>query len=182
MGNASAHAASRNQFLSALMSDGPSPELGDQAETYGWLVGSWDIRIVDYDRDGQKQEQQGEWHISWVLEGRAIQDIFIVPKRGQRDKATRQRNRYGSTLRMFDPSINAWRVYWRNPVIAAREELIGQKVGNDIVQEGVDAAGNTFRWIFDRITADSFHWYGRRSFDGGISWQLEVEFFATRLK
>ena len=177
-----ARGASSNQFLSALMSDGPSPELGDEAETYGWLVGSWDIRIVDYKSDGQKQEQQGEWHISWVLEGRAIQDIFIVPRRDLRDRATVQGNRYGSTLRMFDPSINAWRVYWRNPVTAARDELIGQRIGNDIVQEGTDASGNKFRWVFDRITADSFHWFGERSYDGGISWRFEVEFFATRSK
>jgi hypothetical protein len=81
---------------------------------------------------------------------------------------------------MYDAAADAWRVSWRNPVTGARDELIGRRVGDKIVQEGVDTNGNKFRWIFDNIATDSFHWFGERSYDGGISWRFEVEFFAVR--
>lgn len=180
MSNVSVRTAIEDQFISSLINDGPAAELGDASETYGRFVGSWEIRVVDYDDVGKKREQLGEWHFAWVLEGRAINDIFIVPRRDLRDSASVAGNRYGSTLRMYDAAADAWRVSWRNPVTGARDELIGQRVGDKVVQEGIDGDGNKFRWIFDHIKDDSFYWYGERSYDGGISWRLEVEFFATR--
>jgi hypothetical protein len=182
MSNLSARTAIKDQFISSLINDGPAAELGDAAATYGWLVGSWDVHVIDYDDIGKKREQLGEWHFAWVLEGRAIQDVFIVPRREARDSTVKQGDRYGSTLRMYDAAADSWRISWRNPVTGARDELVGKKIGNEIVQEGIDDNGNKFRWIFDNITTDSFHWFGERSYDGGVSWKFEVEFFATRSK
>jgi hypothetical protein len=61
-----------------LHSSGPSSELGNAANVYDWLIGSWNVRVIDYDDNGLIHESRGEWHFSWVLEGRAIQDVFIV--------------------------------------------------------------------------------------------------------
>ncbi len=53
----------------------------------------------------------GEWHFGWALEGRAVQDVWIVPPRGElrRGDAAANVNSYGTTLRVYDPDIDAWR-------------------------------------------------------------------------
>ena len=45
---------------------------------YGRLVGSREI-VSTWFRDGEMvDERQGEWHFSWILGGRAVQDILYV--------------------------------------------------------------------------------------------------------
>ena len=44
---------------------------------------------------------------------------------------------YGVTLRVWDPSIQAFRITWINPVSGHREEQIGRRVGDEIVQLGM---------------------------------------------
>jgi hypothetical protein len=109
---------------------------------------------------------KGEAHFAWVLEGRAVQDLWIMPRRSERsngsDKTT---NMYGTTLRVWDPSIQAWRVTWVNPVTGSRDELIGQWSSHNVVQVGRHADGALIRWIFSEITPDSFRWTGEANAD-----------------
>jgi hypothetical protein len=60
-----------------------------------------------------------------VLEGRAIQDVFSVP-----------RSFYGMSLRFYDLHIDAWQVFWMDPLKNVLFRLIGRARGNDIVNEG----------------------------------------------
>ena len=171
----------QSDFAQALMAKGPAAQLGDAASVYGWLIGSWDVRVIDYGADGTKRESTGEWHFGWVLEGRAVQDVWISPPRSQRDSSPPQPgNRYGTSLRVYDAGIQAWRVTWINPVSGAHDELIGRRKGNEVVQEGRNHEGDPIRWVFTDITHDSFRWYGERSHDGGKTWRLEAEFFGKR--
>jgi hypothetical protein len=71
-------------FLDALVSPRRSPELSDADDIFGFLIGSWDLEAVLYDPKGQTQRSRGELHASWMLEGRAIQDLFIFPRRADR--------------------------------------------------------------------------------------------------
>jgi hypothetical protein len=89
-------------FVDALQASGPLPELAARMELYGQLVGRWDVEVVDYEDGGLVRRSRGEWIFSWVLEGRAIQDVFIVPARGSRDDPPGKGNRYGASLRVFD--------------------------------------------------------------------------------
>jgi hypothetical protein len=172
-----------NDFRHALVSDKPSEELGAYADYYQWLIGGWDVKAVDYLSPDKKMETVGEWYFSWVLEGRAVQDVWIAPKRELRNKETsKTRNRYGSTIRTFDPVTKTWTINWFNPVSGARDVLTAKKEGLDIVQSGIDDEGNMMRWVFTDITADTFRWYGERSTDGGQTWILEAEFFGIRKK
>lgn len=40
--------------------------------------------VFDYDVDGSVRTGTGEWSFSWVLEGRAVQDVWISPQRALR--------------------------------------------------------------------------------------------------
>jgi hypothetical protein len=170
-------------FASALAAGGRSPEIPESADVYGWLIGSWELDVFDHDADGNVHRSKGEVHFGWVLEGRAVQDVWIMPQRGERTaNLDQRRNRYGTTLRVWDSSIQAWRVTWINPVTGRRNELIGRWSGQDIVQVGTHADGTPIRWIFTEITPNSFRWTGEVLQSDGKNWKLEDEFRAKRMR
>jgi hypothetical protein len=83
---------------------------------------------------------------------------------------------------VWDPSIQAWRITWINPAGDHREEQIGRKSGNDIVQMGARTDGTPTRWTYTEITPDSFHWLGESLGPDGKTWKLEGEFRARRMR
>ncbi len=173
--------AEKGDLHPALRAPGRSTEIPDSGDLYGWLVGSWELDVRDYSADGSVRRTNGEVHFGWVLEGRAIQDVWIMPRRSERgDIAEKARNTYGTTLRVWDPSIQAWRVTWVNPVNGSRDELIGRSSGKDIVQVGTSADGGLIRWSFTEITEDSFLWLGERLSSDGKTWERKAEFRAKR--
>ena len=91
-------------------------------------------------------------------------------------------NMYGTTLRVWDPAIQAWRITWINPAGDHREEQIGRWSGKDVVQVGMRPDGTPTRWMFSEITADSFHWTGEAMNPDGRTWKLEGDFRVTRMR
>lgn len=171
-----------NPFLAAFGATGPSPDRGDKMDLYGWLIGSWDLQVSAFMPDGSIRKRPGEWHFGWVLEGRAIQDVWIVPTRGglRSGDAASNRFAYGTTLRTYDPSIDAWHIQWTEPVTQTYLSMIGRRDGKDIVQLGTGPDGSRIRWSFSQITESSFLWRGETSSDDGKTWQPVVEFTAVR--
>jgi len=171
-------------FQSVLAAPGRSPEIPESADVYGWLVGSWDLKIRHYRAvDVSDRGLEGEVHFGWVLEGRAIQDVWIMPRRPERTPGTdKANNMFGTTLRVWDPAIQAWRITWINPVRGHREEQIGRRIGEEIVQIGARADGTPTRWRYTEMTADSFRWIGEILQPDGKTWKLEGEFLARRVK
>jgi hypothetical protein len=167
----------------ALAADGPAADRAAAMALYGWLVGAWDLDVIEYRDDGSTRRRPGEWQFGWALEGRAVQDVWIVPPRGQRaGDAVANSNRYGTTLRTYDPRIDAWHIQWTDPVSQTYLTMIDRREGDDIVQHGTNAAGQAVRWSFREITPDAFRWLGEVSDDGGASYHLVVEFSARRIR
>jgi hypothetical protein len=158
-------------FFDALRADGPLPERADKMGLYAWLIGDWTMDCVVYREDGTRHQGSGEIHVGWVLEGRAIQDVWILPGIF-----------HGTTLRIYDPAIDAWRILWNDPLKQYYTRQIGRARGKDIVQEGRTDAGEGTRWSFTEITPDSFRWTGERSRKADAVWQVEAEFLARRVK
>lgn len=181
------HAAEVRQadgFATLLQAAGRSTEIPESSNAYGWLVGSWELEVLRYQGDDVSAVRiGGEAHFGWVLEGRAIQDVWIMPRCSLRHAdLEKTNNMYGTTLRVWDPTIQAWRINWINPVSGHREQQIGRRVGKDIVQVGARADGTPTRWQFTEITADSFHWTGEALEPDGKTWKLEGEFRARRIR
>src|SRR5438874_1370729 len=127
-------------FTTLLRARSRSPEIPESADAYGWLVGSWELDCLHY--KGVPVSIKGEAHFEWALEGRAVQDVWIMPTVAERAAASdRTNNMYGTTLRVWDSSIQAWRIYWRNPVHNHYEDQIGRRIGKDVVQVGVRPDG-----------------------------------------
>jgi hypothetical protein len=165
----------------ALAASGRSEDIPEDMDLYGWLIGSWDLEVVGYDDSGDVIRTTGEAHFGWVLEGRAVQDVFINPCRSDRGpNSAKFANWFGTTLRIYDPSIQAWRVNWFNPHDGIRAEQIGRRNGNEIVQEGTFPDGTPIRWTFREISEDSFRWCGERLEPDGKTWRLQVDSRAKR--
>lgn len=151
-----------------LPADGPHPDLGDKADLYGRLIGSWDIDNHQYDeRTGEWHRSQRECHFRWILNGHAVQDLWGSPSEG-----------FGTTVRAYDADIDAWRVHWFAPRSFCT--LVGRADGDDIWQEGTQEDGRPIRWTIVDITPGSFTWRGEISDDDGVTWRLEQEMRARR--
>lgn len=177
------HAAEAD-FAALLHASGRSPEIPEQADIYGWLVGSWELEVLHYRTINlASQNLKGEAHFGWVLEGRAIQDVWIMPGvADRRPDSDRANNMYGTTLRIWDAQMQAWRIRWINPVSGHEERQMGRRIGDEIVQIGARPDGMPTRWRFTEITPDSFHWIGEALEPDGKTWKLEGEFRARRLR
>jgi hypothetical protein len=175
-------AETRDQRSLVLASTARAPEIPEAADIYGWLVGSWDLDVLTYRAtDVSAQRLTAEAHFGWALEGRAIQDVWIMPCVQDRTPGLdRKYNMYGTTLRVWDPLIEAWQITWTNPAGAHYERQIGRRVGGDIVQIGTRPDGTTTRWTFSEITHDSFRWTGEALNPDGRTWRMEGQFRARR--
>jgi len=105
---------------------------------------------------------------------------LIVPGRGQPGEGRPPSALHGSTIRFFDPTIDAWRSTWIEPINARVRRFIGRSVGPDIVLLS-DEEDPQLRWSFTEITPDSFTWRGETSLDGGESWTFDEEMVARRV-
>jgi hypothetical protein len=166
-----------------LHASGPDPERAKALELYGRFVGDWDSQVIAHGPNGARYESPGEIHFGWVLEGRAIQDVWMIPRLADRSNAKPfpiAGNWYGTTLRIYDPTIEAWRIYWIDPARNVFRQQIGRARGEDIVQEGTTDTGMLSRWSFTRITPNSFHWLGEARSESDPDWRLLVEVLARR--
>jgi hypothetical protein len=166
-----------NGFQRVLHADGPAADRLPQVGLYGFLVGSWNSEIRTYSEDGAVHHGSGEIHAGWVLQGRAVQDVWLLsapmPIAG---------NWYGSTLRIFDPALEAWRIFWNDPSNNRFMQQIGRADEAGIVQEGGDAQGARHRWRFTDITENGFHWLGEMAQAVDAPWRLRIEVFARRVR
>jgi hypothetical protein len=175
-------ATERNTGLAhALVADGPHPAHAEALMLFGQFVGEWDVDWAAYDEDGeQAMTERGEWIFGWVLEGRAVQDVWIIPERQRRDRPGGPEGEYGTTVRFYDPDRDSWLVTWSGPIGGARRTFVARPSGDEIVLEGRTEDGLPMRWIFTEIEVDSFSWRSSSSDDGGKTWRLREEMRVRR--
>jgi len=170
---------SESAMIEALQASHPRATLAEKLQLFGQFVGSWDVEVTNYKPDGSQETVQGEWHFGWVLDGRAIQDVWIAPKRSLRAD-NEEVGEYGATLRFYDPRIDAWRSTWIGPARGWVLPFIARQVNDEIVLEGDFAPDASRKWIFSEITVDSFRWRAIESSDGWLTFRKVQEMFATR--
>ena len=157
-------------FIDAIQSAGPAADRADKMGLYGQFIGDWTMDATVYAEDGSHHEASGTIHFGWVLQGRAVQDVWILPGLF-----------HGTTLRVYDPGLDAWHILWSDPLKQYYTRQLGRAVGPDIVQQGRNDAGEATRWRFVDITGGSFCWLGERSLDDGATWQLQLRMLARRV-
>ena len=152
--------------LPGLDAQGPFPGLEEKLRLFGQFVGDWDIvEDRNLESDGTWTVTHGELHWRWALDGRAVQDVWMwIDERDHRAVPE------GTTVRFYDPKLDAWHSVWMSPRQGAVKTFLGRQVGEDIVLEGKTAEGRPLKWIFSEITPDSFRWHAEESRDAGATW------------
>ncbi len=171
--------ATSSSFARALHAAGPDPARAASLRLYGQFVGEWEFDACKPGPDGSVERAQGEWHFGWILEGRAIEDVWMVPTRAQR-AAGAPLVGLGITVRVPEATGDAWGVHWHDVVRGVTTALCGRLVGDEIVQEGTGPDGTVTRWTFSHVRPERFTWRAETSKDGGRSWQPVVVFEARR--
>jgi len=171
-------------LISVLHASGPAADRAEALALYGQFVGDWNTDIMTYAPDGAQYCGQGEIHFGWILEGRAIQDVWMIPRLKDRIAHAPEMpvagNWFGTTIRIYDSTVRVWRIFWMDPATNSYRQQIGRQQGSDIVHEGTTETGALSRWSFTEVTPQSFHWKAEASMDGGATWRLFVEVFARR--
>ena len=161
----------RLDMVAGLEAMGPHPSLGAQAQVFGRFVGIWDGDYTEFSKEGKTTHSTGEWIFGWVMDGRAIQDLFII------DPSAARKERYiGTTLRYFEPRSRTWTVTFIDPENGSVATLAGGAVEDDrIVLHGQNKDGRETRWSFDEIRPDSWVFRDEETSDGGVTWRLREE-------
>jgi len=172
--------ATNRGMIGALIAPGPAAALAGKLDLFGRLVGSWDVDLISHRSDKLlPKHAECEWHFGWVLGGRAIQDVWIAPKRALREGGDIG-GEWGTMIRFYDKAMDAWRCTWHGPGRGVVRTFLARPSNSQIVLEGVFEDEGPLRWIFSGITNDSFHWRSVVSSDNWKTEQLIQEMFARR--
>jgi hypothetical protein len=116
-----------NELISVLHAEKPAADRADKLQLYGRFIGDWETKIIAHAPDGGRHEGSGEIHFGWILEGRAIQDVWMIPRLAERPNALPfpVRQLVWNDHQVYDPDIDAWRIYWIDPA----RNIFGQQIG-----------------------------------------------------
>lgn len=162
-------------MIDALPALGPHPSLGEQARVFDRFVGTWDAAFVEYGEDGTVHRSSGEVRFGWILDGRALQDVWITYPDG-----TKTQRGIGTSVRYYDTKLKQWRVVFVDPSVGELSIVTGGAVGDRIVLGARSSNGTMWRWSFNDIQPNSFVWRGEKSKDGGKTWRLYAEYHMKR--
>ena len=153
-----------------LVTSGPRIVPGEppEARLFDRVAGSWNVDYTNIADDGKRDKARGQLLVGWVLDGRALQDVWIqFPKPGE--------DRFiGTTLRFYDADRKKWRVTWVSAIANAVTLLEGSEEDGRIALYNDSPKGRT-RWTFSNITDRTFVWQGELSTDGGKTWRMRED-------
>ena len=164
-----------SEFITALCSNARSGRIPEEYDFFGSLIGEWDIVWNDHLEDAKPRRVKGEWIFSRVLEGTAVQDLFIVPSRVECLQNKQPDAEYGTTLRIYNPKTMEWDIFYGCMGEAIR--LTARKVDEDIIL--TEKTTEKMRYVFSNITTSSFLWRKERINEKG-EWQTVAKVTAKR--
>jgi hypothetical protein len=165
-------------FADSLISATPHTDIPEEQRIFSPFIGDWDLIVKWYDETGKLTHRApGEWHFCWILEGRGIQDVWIVPPRHERSGRS-DLYEYGTSLRFFDCTLNAWQSTWIGPMHRIVRTFTARRIGDEVVLETTQDESPRMRWSFADIKADSFIW--RNELSTGTTWRIQQTFDARR--
>jgi len=165
-------------FSNALVCETCKTDLQEKLNLFGQFVGEWEFEGIYKKGTPEESHTKGEWIFSWILDGTAIQDVYIHPSRQERDKKTSDYAEYSTTLRFYNLATDSWNMYYGGAGMS--QVLEGRQVGDEIIVSFCTESETQFRTVFSEIKANSFHWRSERSGNGGVSWDSQFELTAAR--
>lgn len=162
------------EFIKALVCNSKSNIIPEKHNLFGRFIGEWDFEWIDNKGTEDERHIVGEWIFHWILEGTAVQDLFICPSRKERLTNYQPDAAYGTTVRMYNPDTEMWDILYTE--LGAATQLEARWENNKIVQTVV--GDKNLRWVFSEITRTSFHW--QRMVYQSDKWVSEADLYAVR--
>lgn len=159
-------------FVNALVSNGRNSIIPEKDDYFGALIGEWNFEWND---NNAKRQVIGEWIFSWVLEGRAIQDVFICPSRATRNINPQPDGEYGTTFRIYNSKTAKWDISYGCTGNITRLEA--QRENDKIVLTEITQKKE--KWVFSEIEGNSFHWQNINVEEDG-TWHVNADLYAKR--
>lgn len=128
----------------------------ESKDIFGKFIGKWSLDLTIINTNGTKLSYTGEWHFHRILQGRAIQDIWMVP--GLTGQNHSEFHEYGTTIRTFNTNTNTWKAVWFGPI---QNQLFVFDVEDKIDQIVLTQVNNPIwdmKWIFFDISSTTFKW------------------------
>ena len=162
-------------FADALVSAGVAPEHPNRMTRFGQLVGTWQVRGTRLDEaTGEWSDRSFTWIVSWVMGGRAIEDLEVIDVDGEPTTIA-------IAVRVYDPTAGLVRVSYFSPTSNQYANLAAQGWRDGIRQDGTQNDERPIRWNFSSITDDSYEWDAWTSDDDGATWKLVQHLDGVRL-
>ena len=136
------------EFEEALVCKCKNERIPEEFNYFEKVIGEWDLDWNDRLNTSTPRRVKGEWIFSWVLDGMAVQDVFIVPSRAERLTDIQPDAAYGTTIRLFNIERQVWEIFYGCPEECARLEA--NKEGDEIILTEITSQG--MKWIFSDIT------------------------------
>lgn len=155
-------------FVNALLGPARSAVIPPEDDWFAPLLGDW---AFDYREPGGR-ELRGEWFFRRVLDGTAIQDLFICPMRGA---APQPDGEYGAAIRVYDPGERCYEMTYVCTKYTKRLRVCreGERIACTLLEDPRS------QWVFTEITADTFHWQNHTRLESG-ELKVHCEVFARR--
>ena len=142
------------EFTDALLSNGP--HAGITHDLFAPLIGDWTLIVTWFNENGEElRKSDGEWHFARVLDGRAIQDVWVVP--GRKSRTETNAYEWGTSLR-FAQEDGSWRSTWVGPQHGVVHSFIARGINNIITLTTLPGVDPAMRWEFYNICEDKFEW------------------------
>lgn len=164
-------------ILDSLECGEPHPDIPPAQRIFEPFIGDWDLRVTWYLDRRVTREEAGEWSFGRVLEGRGVQDVWIVPPRSRRG-ANADLYEYGTSIRYYSPELDAWRSTWIGPMHDMIRTFIARREGDRIVLDANAHTEGALRWVFSDISQNAFKW--RNFINDRGEWRLQQDFRCER--
>jgi hypothetical protein len=170
-----------SDFSNLLVAREAHPQLATDLGLFGQFVGTWLVTVRT--RAGPHAavvERMGVWTFSWILDGRAIQNVLTFPDLagGLRDQPGERC--IGTHIHYYNPELGTWQVLGLG-ALSGRLHLLTAKIADGEIRfEGRDPDGSRFRRAFSEITRDRFRWSEAVCRPEGEAWQIVQEIVAIR--
>lgn len=162
-----------SEFEKALLSDDKSPVIPSENDWYAPLLGDWNF---DYS-EPTGRKLKGEWFFRRVLEGTAIEDIFICPSRDTKELNPQPDGEYGVAVRMYNQARRCYDMTYICTKYTKRLEV--RKEQGMIACTVLDNPRE--KWMFVEVTETTFHWQNVSVLEDGTR-HLNCEVFASRIR
>ena len=136
-----------------------------QNALFDQLVGTWDVTYEFTDKNGNARRDRGQVHYSWILDGKALQEIWTS---ASEDKDPQP---FGTTINFYDRKRQHWTAVWVYPAEGMTLIMTGGEVDGRFVLTGFDESGALQRWSTNVVQSDSIVIRLDISNDDGKTWR-----------